>query len=137
MFESPLFFCVMSALCFGVWPIVSRIGNVGTSWSSVLVVFGALLTTSVGLFFSARESMPLTRGGAIVLVAGVLNGVGFLFFGKLMQWKDRDVSQLLPIVFALMPVFTLAAAALLLHEPVTAKKLAGIALAGAAVWLLH
>lgn len=81
--------------------------------------------------------MPLTRGGAIVLAAGVLNGVGFLFFGKLMQWKGRDVSQLLPIVFALMPIFTLATATLLLHEPVTAKKLAGIALAGIAVWLLN
>jgi drug/metabolite transporter (DMT)-like permease len=67
----------------------------------------------------------------------VVNGFGLVFFSKVATWKGEDVSRLLPLVFVMMTLVTVAASVVFLHEPLTSKKLVGVALACAAMWFLN
>ena len=131
--NSPLLFCVLAGVCFGTWPILARFGGMTPGWMSFLIGVGTMLATALGL----NASTPGGKSAAIVVAAGAINGLGMLAFGKLIGWKGQDVSRLLPIVFAIMPVVTVLTALLFLHEPMTLKRGAGIVLAGIAIWFLN
>ncbi len=132
--NSPLLLAILSAACFGTWPVISRFATgVNPGWFSLLVALGTL----AGVLPMLNTAMPAARGAAIVLVAGAVNGVGMLMFVKLLNTKGADLSRVLPMVYALMPVFTVATSMAFLHEPMNLKRGIGIALAIAALFFLN
>jgi uncharacterized membrane protein len=83
------------------------------------------------------DQAPSGRAVTYALIGGVVNGFGLVFFSKVATWKGEDVSRLLPLVFVMMTLVTVAASVVFLHEPLTSKKLVGVALACAAMWFLN
>jgi uncharacterized membrane protein len=121
-------------LLFGIGDLVYKRGMaVGAQAHHFLMVQAWVFAPSValyGLFTGSLRFVPGTLWGAL---AGLFMLVGFYNFAH--SLKTGSISINAP-VFRLSFVITAALAVLLLGEPLTAYKFAGIGLALAAVWLL-
>lgn len=131
--KGPYAYVVGVATCFGLWPIIGRLGGVSNAWFPALICAGGLAVT---LPSALREGLPLNKGVLIVLLAGLVNGLGMRWFNTIVNWKGQDFARFQTMILVLMTLITVVAAALVLHEPITAKKLIGVALACGAIWCL-
>jgi drug/metabolite transporter (DMT)-like permease len=122
-------------LFFGIGDLIYKRGAAaGAQPHQFLMVQSWVFTPAValyGVFTGSLEfSAPAALWGGL---AGVFAFTGFYNFAH--SLKSGKISINAP-VFRLSFVITAALAVLLLGEPLTAAKIAGIALALAAVWLL-
>ena len=70
------------------------------------------------------------------VIAGVINGLGMLAYGRILSNTDWNVSKYVPIV-AVASIATAAIGAFLIFkEPLTIQKSLGLVFAALAVWLL-
>src|SRR5438094_3576743 len=122
-------------LLFGLGDLVYKRGAAaGAQPHHFLMVQSWVFTPTVALYGLATGSLEFSAASVLWgALAGVFALVGFYNFAH--SLKSGSISINAP-VFRLSFVLTAALAVLLLGEPLTSYKLAGIALALAAVWLL-
>jgi drug/metabolite transporter (DMT)-like permease len=121
-------------LFFGLGDLVYKRGAAaGAQPHHFLMVQSWVFTPSVVLYAMVTGSLHFVAGSFWGALAGVFVLVGFYNFAH--SLKSGSISINAP-VFRLSFVLTAALAVLLLGEPLTPCKLAGLALALAAVWLL-
>lgn len=133
MFKSPWFYAVVAAAAFAIWPLVVRVVNISPGWLGLLVSAG---TAAVALALAHTEGLPNTRNLIVGLLAGVINGLGMLAYSKVLGDKTIDLTRIVPIILVLVPIMVVAGGVAIYHEPFTARKLAGVGLAGVAIYLL-
>lgn len=136
MQNGPFLYAALAALCFGGWPLIARAGGAASVWLTLCVTCGGLAVAWTNLAFHDDQA-PSSRAVMYALAGGLVNGLGLVFFGKVAIWKGEDVSRLLPLVFVMMTLVTVAASVVFLHEPITSKKIVGVVLACAAMWFLN
>lgn len=121
-------------LFFGLGDLVYKRGAAaGAQPHQFLMVQSWVFGPSVVLYAVLTESFHFVAGSLWGALAGVFVLVGFYNFAH--SLKTGSISINAP-VFRLSFVLTAALAVLILGEPLTPYKIAGIALALAAVWLL-
>jgi len=121
-------------LFFGVGDLLYKRGAVaGAPAHQFLMVQAWVFLPSVVLYGVATGSLAFVSGSLWGALAGFFAYAGFYNFAHSLRHGSISVNA--PI-FRLSFVITAALAVLLLAEPLTSWKLAGIALALAAVWLL-
>jgi len=121
-------------LCFGLGDLVYKRGAAaGASPHQFLMLQTWLFVPSVALYAAFTGTLHFAAGSAWGAVAGLFMVVGFYNFAY--SLRAGAVSLNAP-VFRLSFVITAALAIALLGEPLTVAKLAGMALALAAAWLL-
>ncbi|MBI5220358.1 MAG: hypothetical protein HY978_00790 [Candidatus Liptonbacteria bacterium] len=81
----------------------------------------------ISLGNGGNSSLPNVKLLLAGLGAGVLNGIGMICCDKLLGTPGTDVSRVVPIVSGLMHVLAFTGACLILGEPVTARKITGVA----------
>lgn len=121
-------------LFFGISDLIyKRCGTAGVQPHHLLMVQSWIFLPTVALYGLATGSLNFVAGTLWGCLAGLFMWLGFYNFAC--SLKTGSISVNAPI-FRLSFVITAALAILLLGEPVTVAKLAGIALALAATWLL-
>ncbi|HXU42204.1 MAG TPA: EamA family transporter [Burkholderiales bacterium] len=121
-------------LFFGLGDLVYKRGAAaGAQAHQFLMVQSWVFTPSVVAYAIATDSFRFVAGSAWGALAGFFILIGFYNFAR--SLASGSISINAP-VFRLSFVLTAALAIALLGEPLTAYKVAGIALALAAAWLL-
>jgi transporter family protein len=121
--------------CWGVWAFLPKMTTRYLNPSSAVIyeaLGGALVALAVLAFIGFRPEMH-ARGISLALLTGVLGLLGALAY--LFAVRKGPV-MLISTITALYPVLAVALAYVLLHEPVTWKQAAGIALALIAILLM-
>src|SRR6266581_2757616 len=121
-------------LFFGLGDLVYKRGAAaGTQPHHFLMVQAWVFAPSVALYAIWKGSLHFVAGSLWGALAGLFMLVGFYNFAHSLRTGSISINA--PI-FRLSFVLTAALAVVLLGEPLTRHKVAGIALALAAVWLL-
>lgn len=121
---------------WGVWGLLSKVATQHLPPPAVYIigVSGHLLAVGY-LLLGPGVALPWHSWGALTaLGAGICTAFGLLcFFQALAQGGAATV--VVPLT-ALYPVVTVVLSTVLLQESLTPRRLAGVALALAAVWLM-
>jgi len=121
-------------LFFGLGDLVYKRGAAaGAQPHHFLMVQSWVFAPSVVLYAMWTDSLHFVAGSLWGALAGLFVLVGFYNFAHSLRTGSISINA---PVFRLSFVLTAALAVLLLGEPLTRHKVAGIALALAAVWLL-
>jgi drug/metabolite transporter (DMT)-like permease len=121
-------------LFFGLGDLVYKRGAAaGAQPHHFLMVQSWVFAPSVVLYAMWTDSLHFVAGSLWGALAGLFVLVGFYNFAHSLRTGSISINA---PVFRLSFVLTAALAVLLLGEPLTSYKVAGIALALAAVWLL-
>jgi drug/metabolite transporter (DMT)-like permease len=129
-----------AALLWGMSPHIGRLSGVSALPMAHLVAMGSVLATLPLLALKSTQTELFTKGGAIALSSGVLNGIGLVAFYFLVagaaagKWQ---MSTSLSMVYASVPVVVVIGSLILFQEGLNLNKIAGIALIAAAIYLLN
>lgn len=132
--NSSLLLIFISAACFGTWPLLTRGTALPPTWLSFGINAGTWIVSLAWL--SQRPTVPSARGLGIAIAAGLLNGLGMLSYATLFTHRGVEISRSVTITGILVPVFACLGALLVLSEPLTARKVAGLFLGGLAIYVL-
>lgn len=127
-------YVLMCVLCFGTWPVMGRFSGLPAPWILLTCTGGTFVVAFVS---NAAQLTPVpTRAVFIGMFCGLLNGLGMIFYVKLIGAREFEVSRILPVVSALMPSIHAVSALILLREPLTMRKGGGIAAITVGIYLL-
>ena len=136
---SALFYCVATGIFWGVATLVARYLSVGLWMMAILISAGQFLAM-VPLLPSQSFAAAGTKTVGIGIAAGLINGLGLLAYYQLVAGANDglwELSRVAPIAMMLVPIVITIGARFMFDEPFTANKIAGIALACVAIWLLE
>jgi drug/metabolite transporter (DMT)-like permease len=129
-----VWFALGALVCYGVSDLVyKRAAMTGVPPHQFMMVQTWFFTSFVTLYGLVTETLALGPSALWGAAAAVFAFTGFYNFAQ--SLKSGSVSIIAPI-FRLSFTVTATLAIILLHEPLTGTKLAGIGLALIAVWLL-
>ena len=122
-----LFLAIASSLFAALTTILAKIGIDGVSSNLATAIrTTVVLALSWGMVFLTNAQTGLTsisrRSWVFLILSGLATGCSWLCYYKALQL--RDASKVVPID-KLSVVLTLVLAALILHEPFTAKNILG------------
>src|SRR5476649_2184288 len=121
-------------LCYGVADLIyKRAATAGVKPHHFLMVQAWMFAPSIVLYAAATGTLHVVPAAAWGAVAGLFVFTGFYNFSR--SLRDGAVSVNAPI-FRLNFTLTVVLAVIVLGEPLSALKVAGLALALLAVWLL-
>jgi len=139
---SPYLWALLAACCWGVAPLVEKIGLQGKTdpgiavfVRSVGVLIGMALMAAATPKIIARAGELSLKSWTFLIMGGILASIlGQLCFYRAL--KFGEMSRVVPIGAA-YPVLAFLLGILFLHESVTATKVAGLTLVMAGVYLLR
>lgn len=134
MFSHPLVLCVVCALGFGFWPVARGMFLMPINWA--LVILSVIALIAVLLPFRPADIPPMRAMVWFTLLGAILNGVALLMYGGLLSQKGDVVTKWVPVMATMMPIVALIGGALLLNEPITARKACGIVVACFSIYLM-
>jgi transporter family protein len=129
-------FSLVALTLWGIWGFLSKVASLKFPSGAVYLfsIAGHLVVVSY-LAATGGLTIPWQPASlAAALGAGLCMAFGLLFFLKALA-AGGEASLVVPLT-ALYPMFTVAFSWALLHEDLSLRHLAGVALALAAVWLL-
>ena len=134
MLTTAIHYALGAMLLFGLGDLLYKRGAVaGAQPHHFLMVQSWVFAPAVILYGLFTGTLTFVAGTLWGAVAGLFMTVGFYNFAHSLKSGSISINA---SVFRLSFVITAALAIVLLGEPLTANKLAGLALALAAVWLL-
>lgn len=131
----PLVLCMVSAIGFAGWPLLSRKSGAGNIWI-VAVVIGLTALVCLAVDYRGFSVIPSWKGLLWLVAAGAVNGIGMLAFARLVSNATLDTSTYFATTQTLIVVITAFVGLVWLNEAFTWRKLVGLALACLAVWLI-
>jgi uncharacterized membrane protein len=127
-------FAFLAMLCFGASDLLyKRMAQAGIETRQLMMVQAWTFCPTVTLYAYATGNLHVSRAAIWGALAGLFALIGFYNFAK--SLRSGSVSAIAPI-FRLNFTITAALAILLLGEPLTVTKFAGLTLALVAVGLL-
>ena len=128
---------MMAAIGFGAWPLIARYASLGGSATALLISLGTLFPVVIGLKFLpfAHAQMPI-RAILIGLLAGAVNGAGFLAYSRIISNRDLDFSVYVPIMVLLSMFVTTAGSVILFGEKISLDKVIGLILMLLSIYFL-
>jgi drug/metabolite transporter (DMT)-like permease len=124
------------ALMWGGYPLVARSSGIGGPLGALILTLTALLPIG---------ALTIWQGGAVksdssafikLSVAGFMMGIGLVAFNAVANSRNMDASVSIPIIDTTMLIVTVIGAMIFFAEPVTARKLIGVALLVAGIMVL-
>jgi drug/metabolite transporter (DMT)-like permease len=124
------------AITWGGYPLVTRASGHDGPLSPLLLALTSLVPIAAAVFWQGAAVRP--QGSAILLlcIAGLLQGIGLAAFLRVAN-GPMDASVSIPISDGAMLLVTAIGAVLFFGEPLTARKLAGLALLVLGIALLR
>lgn len=140
-----LFLCLIPGVAFGVWPLIMRATGFGPLLSFFILTFTSLICIIPATYFFPEAIPHAPKGALIGAIAGTINGIGCFVYLKLISFgkeaellgKATELSKIIPMVTIIIVVVAFLGAYLFYNEPITLKKIGGVAAAILAVILLN
>jgi uncharacterized membrane protein len=126
MLNNPLFLSLIAACCFGGWPFIVRAIGLPPLGVAVFLSAGTLML----VFVAGPMLFPWnTVSGKMIffgLLSGVINGIAFLAYSKLVAVPQWDISTYVPMVLALTLVISTIGGPLFFNESFSVVKTLGM-----------
>lgn len=125
------------ALFWGSYPLVARSAGVSGHIGTLILSLSSLVPIVAAVLWQGASTRIAPLELAKMVIAGVMMGIGLVAFIVVAHSKRLDASVSIPIIDTAMLVVTVAGAVLFFSEPVTLRKLFGIALLVAGILTLR
>jgi drug/metabolite transporter (DMT)-like permease len=126
MFQNPVFLALVAAFGFGGWPLVARAAGIPPFGIAVILSIGTVAAvTAVGPIMFTWDAVS-RRMIYIGLIAGVINGISFLAYSRLVSNPAWDISTYVPLAIALMLIVPVVGGPLFFGERLTGNKILGV-----------
>ena len=137
MFQNPFFLSLVAAIGFGGWPLAARAAGIPPFGIAVILSIGTVAAvTAVGPIMFTWDSVS-RKMVYIGLLAGVINGVSFLAYSRLVSNPAWDISVYVPLAIALMLIIPVIGGPLFFNESVTINKVLGVLAILVGVYLIR
>lgn len=113
---------------WGIYPLVIRPTGVSGPLGALILTVSALLPIGVALGVQGGVSRPSTPDLVRLALGGVIMGVGTTAFNFLVNSRKVDASVAIPVVDTGMLLVTTLGAIWFYSEPISVRKVVGIAL---------
>ncbi|MBI2263212.1 hypothetical protein HYU72_01040 [Candidatus Berkelbacteria bacterium] len=136
--KNAMLLCFVTGFFLGVAPLLGRLSSVNAMMMAVLIA-GGTLTAMLPVAFSQNYAAAGLRSLMFALSGGIANGVGLLFFYRLVAGSNEglwEISRVLPISLVLMVMSIAIGARIFFGEAFTNEKVIGLILACGAIWFL-
>jgi drug/metabolite transporter (DMT)-like permease len=127
----------ITALMWGGYPLLARASGVGTPLGALILTSSALLPTACATIWYGAIARPAANDFIKLIVAGILMGAGTTAFNYVANSRQIEASISIPIIDVAMLIVSVVAAVVFFSEPITAKKLIGLALLIAGIVVLR
>jgi drug/metabolite transporter (DMT)-like permease len=124
------------AATWGGYPLISRSTSVAGPLGALILTLFGLVPISIAAYWDKASAKPSSIDLGKLLAAGLLMGTGTAAFNYLATSRRMDASISIPIVDTAMLVVSVLGAAMFYAEPMTARKIAGLALMVAGILVL-
>ena len=121
-------YIAVAALMWGSYPLILRSSGQGSAMGSLLLMLSGLVPIAAAVIWQGGWQRPPAIELTKLAVAGMMMGVGLLTFNAVANSRQIDASISIPIIDTTMLVVTVLGAVLFFAEPVTLKKVIGLAL---------
>lgn len=129
-----LLLALIAGFLFAEWPLVMRYSQLSGPWVIIMVAAGTIVVGFIAHIFT--PNLPASKCLFYGCLAGIVNGLGMVAFGRLISNKATDLSIAIPLMVVFMAVFGALSAIFFYGEPLTIKKGTGLAIAAVAAFLL-
>lgn len=132
-----LFLSILTVLFWGVWGFIPRkLGAMPAEQSQLISTLGLLPVIAALAFGRTRLSgTRVARGCWLGFAAGIVGGVGTLFFYRMMS-AGESAATVVPLT-SLYPLVTIVLAVVFLKEKLFGVQIAGIALALVSIYFFN
>jgi drug/metabolite transporter (DMT)-like permease len=124
------------ALTWGAYPLVARASGVGGPLGALILTLTALLPIGAVTLWQGGVVKPESSALIKLSLAGFMMGVGLIAFNAVANSRNMDASVSIPIIDTAMLIVTVVGAMIFFAEPVTVRKLIGVALLVAGIMVL-
>jgi drug/metabolite transporter (DMT)-like permease len=124
------------AITWGGYPLVTRASGYDGALSPLLLAGTSLLPLVAFVLWHGSPARPAGSAMLLLCIAGLLQGIGLVAFLRVAS-GPMEASASIPISDGAMLLVTAAGAVLWFGEPLTARKLAGLALLVVGIALLR
>jgi drug/metabolite transporter (DMT)-like permease len=125
------------ALAWGGYPLLSRSTAVAGPLGALLLTLFSLLPIATATWLDPATRPPSLRDLGRLAFAGLLMGCGTTAYNTLATSRQLEASVSIPVANTAMLIVAMFAAVLFFAEPLTARKLAGVALLVGGIALLR
>lgn len=133
----PEYFAILMVAAFwGGYPLLTRATGVTGPIVSLVMAAGSLAVIAVATFWQGVEVRPTMSELVKLAVAGAMMGVGLLAFNCAANSRAMDASVSIPIMDTSMLLTTTIGAIWFFAEPITGRKVLGLALLLAGIFVL-
>ncbi len=159
-----LFYIVLAAVGFSAWNMIARKADANQYWTTIIVCVGTLLPVLMHGLYRMNLPVPIVQMilGALViwiaffigllaykhgalppnviallLLAGLVNGLGFIFYGQAIGNGAMLISVLLPILFGVMVLFSAFGGVMFFNDPWNMTKSFGVIFVCVGVYLVN
>jgi drug/metabolite transporter (DMT)-like permease len=120
---------VMVGFFFGSWQVVMRASGINNPFVAAFILNAATLAMVTPFAVSGLGDRQIFGvAGLVALAAGFLNGLGHIFFQKLVLSKTEDLTRFGAVVPAVVILVAVIGGVTFYAESLTWQKGAGIAL---------
>lgn len=133
---STILYSFIVAFTFAFWPIVTRFGKIPAIWTALLVNAGTLIAALIYYFYKTNTGTLTGKMLVFGIVAGILNGVGFLVYSYLLSNGAVSASTVVILIDIMIPIIAVVLGVLFLKETVSAYKIAGIIISLIGIYLI-
>lgn len=130
-------YTILSAVCFSGWNMIARKAGVNQYWMTIIVCIGTLIPVMM-------QGVPKIVGGsitmqavAILLIAGLVNGIGFVFYGQAVDGGAVSLSVLLTILFGAMVLFSYFGGVWFFNDTTSTSKYFGVGFMVLGIYLMN
>ena len=137
MFQNPFFLSLVAAVGFGGWPLVARAAGIPPFGIAVILSIGTVAAvTAVGPIMFTWDAVT-KKMIYVGLLAGLINGVSFLAYSKLVSNPAWDISTYVPLAIALMLIIPVIGGPIFFGECLTGNKILGVIAILVGVYLIR
>jgi uncharacterized membrane protein len=136
---------MMCAVFFGSAALLARAAPMPYPIMALLIGSGTAFATLMwyALVGGNANEIVVTISqpkGLLMIVAGIVNGIGLVLFYRLIEQAQNgsaEMSRMIPIVLAMMPLIISIGAVMFFKESFTFEKISGTVLVLAGVYVLN
>jgi drug/metabolite transporter (DMT)-like permease len=125
------------ALFWGGYPLIARGVGIGGPLGALVLSVVSLSTIAAATWWTGVEAWPSATDLVRLAIAGMMMGIGLLAFNAVAASRNVEASVSIPIMDTAMLLVSVVAAAVFFAEPVTLRKVAGLALLVAGIAVLR
>jgi drug/metabolite transporter (DMT)-like permease len=116
------------AIAWGSYPLIARSSGIGAPLGALILTLSSLVPCTVLVLWQGATIRPSSVELTKLIVAGLVMGIGTTAFNYAVNSRQLDASISIPIIDTAMLLVSVIGAVVFFAEPMTARKIIGLAL---------